>query len=169
MPTVLLIVLLLAAGPSLALPSAAPEAVHRGNLSLAWDAHDSGLCGEALAYLGEIPAESPLAARAAWLRAECWYDLGEYSQAAGALVAPEAAGAEGREELLLDIYWDQVWEATGREAYGQALQILAEALSALPGDPDLAALSAATRYRQQVAEGLAGEGVAVGAVQSLPG
>ncbi len=168
MRAILLFLLLFAAGPAPALPSSAAEAVYRGNLSLAWDAHDSGLCGEAIDYLAGIPAESSLAPRAAWLRAECWYDLGEYSRAAGALVAPEAAALEGREAFLLDIYWDQVWEATGREAYGEALRVLAEAHRALPGDPDLAALSAATHYRQQVAAGLAAQGAAVGAVQVLP-
>ena len=61
-----------------------------------------------------------------------------------------------------------MWEATGREAYGEALRVLAEAHRALPGDPDLAALSAATHYRQQVAAGLAGQGAAVGAVRFLP-
>ena len=168
MRTALLILLLLATGPALAMPASAADALHRGNLSLAWDAHDSGLCGEALEYLAEIPADSPLAPRATWLRAECWYDLGEYSRAAEVLVAPEAAGVEGRKDFLLDIFWDQVWHATGREEYGEALHVLAEAHRALPGDPDLAALLAATRYRQQVAAGLAGEGAVVGAVRFLP-
>lgn len=166
--TLVLIVLLLAAGPAGARPSAPADAVHRGNLSLAWDAHDSGLCGEALDYLAEIPVASSLGPEALWLRAECWADLGELSRAAAVLSGPQARGVEGREAFLLDIYWDQVWQATGREAYGEALRVLAEGQKALPGDPDLAALSAATLYRAALAAGLAGKGPAADAVRILP-
>lgn len=139
-------------------PSAgAAEAVDRGRLSLAWDAHDSGRCDEALAYLAEIPVDSPLGERATWLRAECWFDLGEHARAAAALLAPEAAEVEGREEFLRDIYWEQAWLAASREAHGEALEVLTAALRLFPNDLELAALGEAVLHRQQLAADLAAE------------
>lgn len=146
---------LLAAGSGQVPGAAAAEAVDRGRLSLAWDAHDSGRCEEALAYLAEIPADSPLGDRATWLRAECWFDLGEYARAAAALLAPEAAGVEAREEFLRDIYGEQVWQASAREAHGEALEVLSEARRLFPDDLELAALDEAVLHRQRLAADLA--------------
>ena len=144
------------------------EAIDRGRLSLAWDAHDSGLFREALEYLAEIPATSTLTPRAAWLRAECLYDLGEYAAAAAVLLSPEGSGVDGRDELLSSIFRDQMWEATARGDYGEALQALDAARQALPADPELRALQAATEFRLRVIMDLSADGATTGQAAVVP-
>ena len=129
---------------------------------MAWDAHDSRLFAEALDYLDEIPPDSPVAAEAAWLRAECWYDLGDYPRATASLLTPAASGLEDRDGFLLDIFWGHAWDATRRERYGEALDVLGAARALFPGDGDLHALEAATLYRRELAADLAGEGTGSG-------
>ncbi len=127
-----------------------PTAVDRGRLSLARDAHDSGRCGEALRYLEEIPRGSAVAGDAAWLRAECLYDLGQYAAASRAL---EGVGAdpEERADFLLDVYWAWAWEATAREDYAAAAGVCRRGLAALPGELSLGALEGATAFRAALA------------------
>lgn len=133
--------------------TAAPrtEAVERGNLRLAWDAHGSGYFREALVYLEGIREDSALAAEAAWLRAECLLELGRFEDAVSFLEGPLGAIAEARDELLRGAYWDWAWDATGRESYDEALHILQRAFRALPGDRALAPLAEATRFRAALA------------------
>ncbi|GAB4279688.1 MAG: hypothetical protein Kow0092_35460 [Deferrisomatales bacterium] len=140
--------------------SAAPapsEPQVRGWLSLAWDAHDSGLFEEALGYLREVPPGSSLEAEGAWLRAECLYDLGRYREAAEVLTSEAARALEDRDAFLLDVYWDWAWEATGREAWGEVAEVLARARKALPADPSLRELALASRFRAAVAARVDGE------------
>ncbi len=133
-------------------PSRAAE--DRGRLSLAWDAHDAGLCEEALSYLDEIPAGSSLAADALWLRAECLYDLGRYAQAAGVLESRAAASLADRTEFLLDVYWS--W--TGAELLGgrpdRAEAVSRRALGVLPDEPEAWALDAVVAFRAAAARAL---------------
>ncbi|MHB8765981.1 MAG: hypothetical protein ACYDA8_16820, partial [Deferrisomatales bacterium] len=143
----------LAAAPAAAAPSR--DAVDRGHLSLAWDAHDAGLTDEALGYLGQIRPGSVVAADALRLRTECLLDLGRFPEAAEALEAPSAATLAGRDALLLDVYWAWAWDATGREAYAEALGVAERGLRALPGELELAAFAEASRFRAAVATALA--------------
>jgi len=127
------------------------EAVDRGTLSLAWDAHESGLLEEALGYLRGIPGDSPVGADALWLRAECLADLARYAEAADLLEGPGGAAVADRDGLLLDVYWDWAWEATGREDYADALRVLDRGQRALPGEGALPALAETTRFRGALA------------------
>ena len=133
-------------------PSRVPE--DRGSLSLAWDAHDAGLCEEALSYLEEIPGGSPLAADALWLRAECLYDLGRYAEAAGVLKSPAGASLPDRTGFLLDVYWG--WAVAelraGRAAEAEAVG--RRARDALPGEPEARALGSVAAFRAAVARAL---------------
>jgi hypothetical protein len=140
--------------PALVAPSPRTEAVERGNLRLAWDAHGSGHCREALTYLGEIRDDSALAGEAAWLRADCLLELGRFEEAVAFLEGPRGSVAEARDELLRSAYWDWAWDATGRETYDEALRILERARRALPADGALVALAEATRFRKALAAAL---------------
>lgn len=151
-PLSILVLCLLAVGvASLPRAAPAPQALDRGRLSLAWDAHEAALPGEALGYLREIPEDSPLAPEALWLEAECLSDLARYSEAAALLEGPRGGAVAEREALLLDVYWNWAWEATAREEYAAALGILARGQRALPEEKALGALAAATQFREAVA------------------
>ena len=116
-----LVLCLFASGPALA--AHAPAAADRGFLSLAWDAHETGLFEEALSYLAEIGVHSPVAAEATSLKAECLFDLDRYAEAVQVLESAGAASLPDREPFLIDVFWEWIWEATSREDYADALSL----------------------------------------------
>jgi len=138
----------LAAQSTFASPSGA---VDRGRLSLAWDSHEAGLFEEAIAYLKDIPPDAAVAAEAAWLYAECLYDLGRYPEAAAFLDGERGRAAEGRPAVLRDVYLEWAWECTRRGAYPEAREVAEAGLIRLPGDGALAGMAAASRFRAAVA------------------
>ncbi len=144
------VLLVLALGPGSAAVAAPRTAQDRGCLSLAWDAHESGAFDEALRYLDEITPDSEVSRDAAWLRAECLYDLGRYREAAAVLESQASGAIEDLEAFLLDVYWDWAWSAIARENYPEALAILAGGRKRLPDDSHLAGLEEATRYRAEL-------------------
>jgi hypothetical protein len=152
--SILLSVLLFWSGVPLAAPPSA--AVDRGSLSLAWDAHEIGLFQEAPGYLEGIGARSPVAAEAAWLRAECLLDLGRHAAAAEVLQAEPAQGLPDRTAFLLDVFWEWVWDATSREDYHDALAAAEQGRLALPEESTLEALREATRFRRAMGDALTG-------------
>ncbi len=136
-------------------PGAPPRvAEDRGHLSLAWDAHDAGLCDEALSYLDEIPAGSPLAPDALWLRAECLHDLGRYAEAARVLESGAAAALADRSGFLLDVYWTWLGAELLAGRPDRAEAVGRRALEALPGEPEAWALEAVAGFRAAVARAL---------------
>ncbi len=133
----------------LAYPVRAPAgtAQDRGWLNLAWDAHDAGLCDEALGYLDRIQPGSELEADALWLRAECLYDLARYGEAARVLESAAASVLHDREEFLLDVYWDWAWAELRAARLQAARGVGRRALEHLPRDPYAWALDAVTAFR----------------------
>lgn len=174
--SILYLLLLLVLVPGTVAGATSETARDRGCLSLAWDAHESGDFQGAIRYLDEIPADSDLSPDAAWLRAECLYDLGRYREAVGVLESGASLAIEDREAFLADVYWDWAWDATAREDYAEALDVLARSRRVL-SDTRLAALEEATRYRDELRKAIergggrlsTGESVRVGEADASPG
>lgn len=137
----------------------ASEAENRGSLSLAWDAHESGLCEEVLGYAAAIPSDSPLAPEGVWLRVDCLRTLGRFSEALTLLEAPGARSARDWAGLVSGVVEDWVWEKTSRGEYAEALPLVARGLAALPDEPSLRVLSRATLFRAQVERSVGRTGV----------
>jgi len=139
-------------------PAPASPAADRGRLSLAWDAHEAGLFEEALAYLADVPTGSEVGADAAWLRAECFYDLERYDDAVRALDGVVLIREDDRREFLADVFWDWAWDETARGRWAEAVRILGRGIELVPGDGTLEAFREATRFRGELARVLeAGE------------
>lgn len=150
-------------------PALAGASADRGWLNLAWDAHDAGLFDEALSYLREIPADSELGADAAWLKAECLYDMGRYAEAAEVLRSPVASGLEDRAAFLRDVYWDWAWDEWAAGRPDGAAEVAGRFLEAAPGDPYASALAAVARFRVRLADALAGRSAPVEVRWAVPG
>ncbi len=134
-------------------------AVDRGHLSLAWEAHDEGLCGETLVHLAEIRPGSPLAPEAMSLEADCLYELGRYRDALGALSTPAGRQVPDRAGFVVDVVWDWAWRATVAGSFEEARQAVAAGQRlAGPEDPYLRALAEMVAYRGRVAADLAAGG-----------
>ncbi len=134
-------------------------AVDRGYLSLAWEAHDEGLCGETLVHLAEIRPGSPLAPEATTLEAECLYELGRYRDALDALATPAGRRAPDRAAFVVDVVWEWAWRATAAGSFEEARQAVAAGRGlAGPEDPYLRALGEMVAYRRRVAAELAAGG-----------
>ncbi len=139
-------------------PALASPAADRGRLSLAWDAHEAGLFEEALGYLADVPIGSEVGAEAAWLRAECFYDLGRYDDAVRALDGVVLIRDDERREFLADVFWGWAWDETARGRWAEVVRILDRGLELVPGDGTLEALREASRFRGELARALeAGE------------
>ncbi|MBI5015930.1 MAG: hypothetical protein HZB55_10620 [Deltaproteobacteria bacterium] len=151
-----------------AAPAPASEAVDRGRLSLAWDAHESGLCEETLRYAQDISHGSAAEAEALWLKADCLSQLGRYPEAAAVLQGLGAEAVQDRDRLLEDVYYDWAVERSSREEYDRALDVLNHGLKARSGAPGLAALREATRFRRDLHRVLGRPRLSAGALR-LPG
>jgi tetratricopeptide (TPR) repeat protein len=165
-------VLLAAACLLVGLPAGASftaEAVDRGKLSLAWDAHESGGCEEVLGYVQEIPPGSAVEAEALWLKADCLSLLGRHAEAVAVLEGPGGPSVQDRDRLLEDFYYDWALDRSGREDYDRALEVLDRALAARPGALSLAALREATRFRRDLHRTLPGGRVAAGPLRLTGG
>ncbi len=154
-PALLLFLLLAPLASAAASAPRASSAADRGRLSLAWDAHEAGLFEEALGYLADIPVSSEVGSDAAWLRAECLYDLGRYGEAVKALEGVVLIREGERREFLTDVFWRWAWEATYRGGWAEAVRVLDRGLELVPGEGSLEALREASRFRGEVARAVA--------------